>query len=111
MLDEKYDRMMLEKGFRELLCSKEWQGVAGFIGTAGWRKYDECNGKMFPRQKCCTCIGICVVVGSEMGHDRSGTATRRGFRSQVRQGVMHCRQKDVAKRQSEGYWQSHLPQT
>lgn len=55
---------MLEKGCRELLCSTEWQGVAGFIGTAGWRKYDECNGKMFPRQKCCTCIGICVV-GSE----------------------------------------------
>ena len=32
--------------------------MAGIIGTAGWRKYDECNGKMFPRQKCCTCIGI-----------------------------------------------------
>lgn len=46
-----------------------------------------------------------------LGHDRSGTATRRGFRSQVRQGVMHCRQKDVAKRKSEFYWQSHLPQT
>ena len=80
MLDEKYDRMMLEKGCRELLCSKEWQGVAGFIGTAGWRKYDECNGKMFPRQKCCTCIGICVVVGSEKSSILGWVTTGRELR-------------------------------